>query len=174
LIDLHGGTVQAASPGVGAGAVFAIRLPSVAAPTETAPAPEPSPGEAVPRGRLLLVEDNADARESLRIILERAGYAVTVAEDGPSGVEIALRSRPDVALVDVGLPGFDGYEVARQIRADPAGADIALVALTGYGQPDDRRLAEDAGFDLHVVKPVDPKHLVTLLTGTPRRRPNAS
>jgi signal transduction histidine kinase/CheY-like chemotaxis protein len=169
LVELHGGTVEAASPGPGSGTAFAVRLPSVPAPTDAAPA---SPREAAPgkRWRVLLVEDNADARESLRIVLERAGHEVTCAEDGPAGVAAALRSRPDVALVDVGLPGFDGYEVARRIRSTPAGDDIVLAALTGYGQPGDRRRAEAAGFDLHVVKPVDPARLVALLAGAARRR----
>jgi CheY-like chemotaxis protein len=124
------------------------------------------------RGHVLLVEDSADAREILRMILEQSGYLVTCAEDGPGGVAAALRCRPGAALVDIGLPGYDGYEVARKIRAAPEGASVLLVALTGYGQPADRRRAEEAGFDLHLVKPVDPARLVELLAGVlrePRR-----
>jgi CheY-like chemotaxis protein len=106
----------------------------------------------------VVVEDNADAREMLRVALELGGHEVHEASDGPSGLATILRVQPDVALVDVGLPELDGYEVARQVRT-AAGATIHLVALTGYGQPDDRRRALDAGFDAHLVKPVDPMAL---------------
>jgi len=147
---------------------FRVRLPSVPQPPEV-PAPD-APAAGVGRGRLLLIEDNADARESLSLALELSGYTVTSAEDGPRGVDSALRSRPDVALVDIGLPGFDGYEVARRIRAGLAGADMLLVALTGYGQARDRDRAAEAGFDLHVVKPVEPDRLVALLSAAPRGR----
>ena len=102
------------------------------------------------------------------MILEQSGYLVTCAEDGPGGVAAVLRCRPGAALVDIGLPGYDGYEVARKIRAAPEGASILLVALTGYGQPADRRRAEEAGFDVHLVKPVDPARLVALLAGALR------
>jgi PAS domain S-box-containing protein len=174
LVVLHGGTVCAGSPGRGHGAVFAVRLPGMEAPDKGErenPAIRPAPAHGP--ARILLVEDNEDARESLRLVLERAGHVVTCATDGPTGVQAFLRSRPDVALVDVGLPGFDGYEVARRIRSEPAGSGILLVALTGYGQPHDRREAEDAGFDLHVVKPVEPHHLFELLATSARRREKA-
>jgi signal transduction histidine kinase/ActR/RegA family two-component response regulator len=174
LVVLHGGTVHAGSPGRGHGAVFAVRLPAMEAPDKgerEKPAIRPAPAHGP--ARILLVEDNEDARESLRLVLERAGHVVTCATDGPTGVQAFLRSRPDVALVDVGLPGFDGYEVARRIRSGPAGSGILLVALTGYGQPHDRREAEDAGFDLHVVKPVEPHHLFELLATSARQRDKA-
>jgi CheY-like chemotaxis protein len=112
---------------------------------------------------VLLIEDNADAREALRVLLELDGYDVEAAGDGPQGIEIARAKRPAVALVDIGLPGIDGYEVARRLRALPA-PRCSLVALTGYSDPDDRRRAEEAGFDAHVVKPVDPDELTRLLT----------
>jgi len=167
IVELHGGTVGAASGGPGKGAAFVVRLPAVPAPAaETVPAAGDAK-VARERGHVLLVEDGADARDILRMLLERSGYVVTCAEDGPGGVEAALRSRPDAAVVDVGLPGFDGYEVARRIRAAPEGASLLLVALTGYGQPADRRRAEDAGFDLHLVKPVDPARLIALLAEGP-------
>jgi len=166
IVELHGGTVEAASGGPGKGAAFVVRLPAVPAAAETVPAAG-DPKVARERGHVLLVEDGADARDILRMVLERSGYVVTCAEDGPGGVEAALRSRPDAAVVDVGLPGFDGYEVARRIRAAPEGASLLLVALTGYGQPADRRRAEDAGFDLHLVKPVDPARLIALLAEGP-------
>jgi CheY-like chemotaxis protein len=168
LVELHGGTVQAASEGPGRGAAFEVRLPAVPAPAvETAPDVSDAPAGRE-HGHVLLVEDGADAREILRMILEQSGYLVTCAADGPGGVEAALRCRPAVALVDIGLPGYDGYEVARKIRAAPAGASVLLVALTGYGQPADRRRAEEAGFDLHLVKPVDPARLVALIAGALR------
>jgi signal transduction histidine kinase len=163
LVELHGGSIEAASGGPGKGAAFVVRLPAVPAPvSETAPASSDAPS-----GRerhVLLVEDGVDAREILRMILEQAGYRVTCAEDGPGGVAAYLRCRPSAALVDVGLPGYDGYEVARRIRAAAGGASVLLVALTGYGQLSDRRRAEEAGFDRHLVKPVDPARIVALLS----------
>jgi CheY-like chemotaxis protein len=110
------------------------------------------------RLRVLIVEDNDDARDMLRTALALRGHDVVEAKDGPGGVEMAERTRPDVALVDVGLPGFDGYEVARRVRR-LVGRAIRLVALTGYGRPEDRARAREAGFDAHLVKPVDPLQL---------------
>ena len=111
---------------------------------------------------VLLIEDNVDARDALRVLLELDGYDVEAAGDGPEGLEIARAKAPAVALIDIGLPGMDGYEVARRLRA-LAGPRSFLVALTGYSDPDDRRRAEEAGFDAHVVKPVDPDELTRLL-----------
>lgn len=116
-----------------------------------------------PRQAILVVEDNADARETLRLLLELEGHRVGVAETGQEGVKQAVDGGYDVGLIDIGLPDFDGYQVARQIRGTPAGARLFLVALTGYGQPDDRRRALEAGFDTHVVKPVDPDDLLRML-----------
>jgi CheY-like chemotaxis protein len=112
--------------------------------------------------RILVVEDNTDAREMLRHLLNLAGHEVHEAADGPAGLEAALRLRPDIALVDVGLPGFDGYQLARRVRGS-GGPSIYLVALTGYGQPDDRRQAMEAGFDAHLVKPVNPDALLAAI-----------
>jgi CheY-like chemotaxis protein len=111
---------------------------------------------------VLLIEDNVDARDALRVLLQLEGYDVEAAGDGPQGLEIARAKTPAVALIDIGLPGMDGYEVARRLRA-LAGSRSFLVALTGYSDPDDRRRAEEAGFDAHVVKPVDPDELTRLL-----------
>lgn len=112
---------------------------------------------------ILLIEDNVDARDALRVLLELDGYDVEAAGDGPQGLEIARAKTPAVALIDIGLPGMDGYEVAKRLRA-LGGARSSLIALTGYSDPEDRRRAEEAGFDAHVVKPVDPDELTRLLT----------
>jgi CheY-like chemotaxis protein len=130
------------------------------------PAPVPGDGAAasVQHLRIVLVEDNADARDAMRALLEVSGHRVEIAADGPSGIELARRVRPDVTLVDIGLPGVDGYEVARRLRAD-GGAGLRLVALTGYGQPEDRARALDAGFDAHLVKPVEAEDLNRVLAG---------
>jgi CheY-like chemotaxis protein len=106
----------------------------------------------VPR-RIALIEDDADARCAMRRLLELEGHSVQDAESGPAGVDLVLASRPDLALIDLGLPGLDGYQVAQVIRAAAGGGDVFLIALTGYGQPEDRRRALAAGFNAHLVKP---------------------
>jgi CheY-like chemotaxis protein len=118
---------------------------------------------------ILLVEDNPDARETLRLLLELDGHRVATADTGERGIELALENRFTVALIDIGLPDVDGYHVARRIRSAPAGDQVVLVALTGYGQPEDVRRAREAGFDAHVVKPVDPDALTKTLSDLPRR-----
>jgi CheY-like chemotaxis protein len=112
---------------------------------------------------VLIVEDNPDGRESMCELLEIWGHQVELAENGPQGVEKAFSLRPDVALVDIGLPGLDGNEVARRIRSTLGPQQICLIAMTGYGQPEDRRRALQAGFDNYLIKPVDPSRLATLL-----------
>jgi CheY-like chemotaxis protein len=111
------------------------------------------------------VEDSRDGREMLRYMLEHAGHEVHEAADGPGGVDTILKVVPDVALVDLGLPALDGYEVARRVRADHAGRAVRLVALTGYGLPDDLKRSRGAGFDAHLVKPVDPVKLAAAIRG---------
>ena len=161
LVELHGGRVTAESRGLGRGSTVTVELPQVAAPmagerrAETSLAPSPR--------RIVIVEDSRDSREMLRYLLEHAGHEVHEAADGPSGLRIILEIRPDIALVDVGLPGLDGYELARRVRADEAGRAVRLVALTGYGLPDDLRRSEGAGFDAHLVKPVDPTRLAAII-----------
>ena len=129
--------------------------------------PEPQPVLAVAgRGRnILIVEDNLDVRDALRWLLESEGHSVQTARNWREAIELTLQSSPDVALVDTGLPEVDGYELARRLRATPRGAAIRLVALTGYGRPEDRRRARDAGFEVHLVKPVEPEDLMRLLVG---------
>ena len=112
--------------------------------------------------RILLIEDNADAREALRALLELDGYEVHAAADGTEGLDLARTKLPEVALIDIGLPGFDGYEVARRMKALPASP--VMIALTGYSEPDDRARGREAGFAAHLVKPVDPDDLTRMLT----------
>jgi signal transduction histidine kinase/ActR/RegA family two-component response regulator len=151
LAELHGGRVEAYSEGTGRGSVFVVRLPRASAPPRRGQAHEHRP-PTLRTYRILLVEDNADARDSLRLVLENDGHELYEAADGESGVECALNVQPHVALVDIGLPGIDGCEVARRIKA--ANSAIHLVALTGYGREEDRIRSNAAGFDAHLVKPV--------------------
>jgi signal transduction histidine kinase len=155
IVDLHRGTIHVANLGPGAGTEVVMRFPLAATAELSSPVPD-APVEITIRGRrILVVEDNADARETLRLLLQLDGHQVQLAEDGWSGLEITRRWHPEVALIDLGLPGLDGYEVARRMRAVPNGAGIRLIALTGYGQPQDRRRATEVGFDAYLVKPVD-------------------
>ena len=161
LVELHDGSVQAASEGLGRGSRFTVRLPVTAARATAGVSDATAPSPL--RRRVLIVEDNDDAREMLRDLLRRLGHEVYETVDGIGGVEKALELRPDLTLVDVGLPGIDGYAVARRLRDDPTGRRLRLVALTGYGLPEDRERALAAGFDAHVVKPVDLEKLRTIL-----------
>ena len=160
LAEQHGGRVEVQSPGTGRGSTVIVELPQVAEPHAVASAA--APPHAIPR-RILIVEDSRDSRDMLRYLLERAGHEVHEAGDGPSGVEAILKVRPDIALVDVGLPGLDGYEVARRVRASEGGRTVRLVALTGYGLPEDHRRSHEAGFDTHLVKPVDAARLAAVI-----------
>ena len=163
LVELHGGQVEAASDGPGQGAEFTVRLPlkgEQQALTRTPASVPACEGEAV---RILVVEDNRDAADSLRMVLELYGHEVAVAYTGADGVKAAKSWRPDVVLCDIGLPGLDGYAVASQLRHDPATAKARLIALTGYGRDEDRHRSLQAGFDHHLTKPVDPAALQPLL-----------
>jgi CheY-like chemotaxis protein len=166
IAELHGGSLRAHSEGPDRGAVFEASLPlSSGAPVPQA-RPQPLPKQASRRRRVLVVEDNVDIRESLRLLLGLWGHEVLLAETGDDGLELALREKPDVALIDIGLPGLDGYEVAQRIRGQAAGrpSGMRLVAMTGYGQPADRTRAAQAGFDEHLLKPVDADTLQRLLS----------
>ena len=165
LIDLHGGSVTAHSDGPGRGTEFVARLPLLPAP---APKSNGNGHAAPPPGgrRVLLVEDNPDARAIMRRLLRLWGHEVEVAGDGPGGLDKALSLRPDVVVLDIGLPGFDGYEFARRLRSQGA-KDVYLIAVTGYGQREDQERAIDAGFDAHLVKPVDPAQLSRLIVQCP-------
>jgi CheY-like chemotaxis protein len=122
------------------------------------------------RRRVLVVDDNRDAADSMGMLLRLKGNDVRTAHDGLEGVELAGTFRPELVLLDIGLPKLNGYDVARQIRRQPGGAEVVLVALTGWGQDEDRRRSQEAGFDLHVVKPVDLMALEQLLAGLPATR----
>jgi two-component system CheB/CheR fusion protein len=147
LVEAHGGRIDVWSPGVNGGAEFAVRLPLAA----TLSTSDPRGGVAA-RRRILVVDDNVDAREALARLLEIAGHEVYQAGDGPGGLEEASRSRPDVAIVDIGLPGMNGFEVARRLKA--SAPNLRLIALTGYGQGDHRRQGDEAGFETYLIKPV--------------------
>jgi signal transduction histidine kinase len=154
LAALHGGKADADSEGPGRGSTFTVRFPAIE-PRQAAQR-EADAGASGPRRDILIVEDNVDARETLRKLLELQGHHVRVAAEGHAALEAVRAARPEVALVDIGLPGMDGYEIARRLRAEPdAGQRITLIALTGYGLAEDRRRTAEAGFDLHLVKPVD-------------------
>jgi len=160
LVELHGGSVEARSAGEGRGSELVVRLP--ASVPLAMPAGPAAPSASRPT-RILIVEDNEDARESLRLLLELDGHAVMIAVSGEDGLEQARAGDFTVALVDLGLPGIDGFEVARQLRAMIRGRELRLIAVSGYGQPVDRERAQAAGFDAHLVKPVDTDHLRSLL-----------
>jgi PAS domain S-box-containing protein len=166
LVELHGGTVSATSEGAGRGTEVSVRLPAASG----GPAPRPvresrAATIALAQGqRVLVVDDNVDAAESLMLLLGAQGYDVSAAHSGPAALEEAGRVAPDFILLDIGLPGMDGYAVAQALRRDPRLARCRLVAVTGYGRDEDRRRSRDAGFDCHLVKPVDPVALRALLT----------
>jgi CheY-like chemotaxis protein len=162
LAELQGGTVEARSAGPGLGSTFTVRLPLLV--NGRMVLTERQPPRMLPTSlRVLIVDDNADARDMMRTFLELAGHEVHDAVSGPDAVEKAGRVLPDLALVDLGLPGFDGLEVAARLRSDPATQGIFLVAMTGYGQPEDRRRTAEAGFEEHIVKPVTSDQLTEMI-----------
>jgi CheY-like chemotaxis protein len=160
LAELHGGSAEAQSPGVGRGATVIVRFPAIAAPATDTERPVAVADDS---RRILIVEDNHDAREMLRTMLEFWHHTVREVADGLSAIEVAREFKPDIAIVDVGLPGLDGYEVARRLRASPGAQGLRLIALTGYGLSKDTERAREAGFDAHLVKPVPPDLLKEVL-----------
>ena len=152
LLQMHGGQVTARSEGLGRGSTFEIRLPRIARPEADGP---PVSSTASPARRVLIVDDNTDAANSLAMLLKLGGHDAQVSYSGPQALERVESFQPEVALLDIGLPGMDGYELARRLRARPGLQGIRLVALTGYGQLEDRQRTHAAGFDDHIVKPAD-------------------
>jgi CheY-like chemotaxis protein len=170
LVELHRGTVEAFSDGIGRGATFTVRLPLEREPPAllTAPLPRPEGSAPAVRRRVLVIEDQRDAAESLSMLLRLLGHEVRCASDGPEGVQAATDWPPDVIVSDIGLPGFDGFEVARRIRRLPTLAGVLLIALTGYGSEEDRHNGRSAGFDHYLVKPANPDDLRRLLATSER------
>jgi signal transduction histidine kinase len=162
LVGLHNGTITAKSEGVGKGSEFTVRLPLAGAtlPEPKAQAPRPRAGQ---RRRILLADDNADFASSLAAVLSARGHEVRVARDGAEALAAAAAFNPDFAFLDIGMPKVHGYEVARRLRELPATAECVLVAVTGWGHEDDRNRAREAGFDRHLVKPVDAADIDTIL-----------
>jgi CheY-like chemotaxis protein len=167
LVELHGGSITVHSEGRGRGSEFVVRLPRVAK-GETMPATNhDAPAPVVPRRRILIVDDNEDGATSLSMLLNLVGHQTFTANDGHEALSAFERIRPDVALLDIGLPGINGFEVARRIRELPFGREAVLIAVTGWGQEDDRSRSRAAGFDAHLVKPVNHEELTKLLAAMP-------
>jgi CheY-like chemotaxis protein len=164
IAEMHGGKAEAASAGLGRGSEFVVRLP-IAAPPAGAPMPAPATPAGEPNAglRVLVVDDNKDAANSLAMLLRQGGYEVQVSYSGASALAMATEFLPDAVLLDLGMPELDGYEVARLMRKKRPLKNVRLVALTGYGRDDDRQRSQEAGFDAHLVKPVDPQKLRELL-----------
>jgi PAS domain S-box-containing protein len=173
LVEMQGGRIEAHSAGLGKGSEFVTRLPALAEPAAK-PAPEPeeeaSETSASQQRRVLVVDDNVDSAESMAVLLRIYGHDVRLAHDGEAALEEARSFKPDVMFLDLSLPKMDGYEVARRLRMEPATRDITLVAMTGYGHEEERRRTHEAGFHLHLVKPVDFDMLKDLLSSLPANR----
>jgi PAS domain S-box-containing protein len=176
LVGMHRGTVEAHSEGVGKGSEFVVRLPlSAATVAEPNEREDTRPGlrERTAGRRLLVVDDNKDAADSLAMLLRLEGHEVRVAYDGPAALNLVNGYRPEIVFLDIGMPGMDGYEVARRLRQHPGLENVLLAALTGWGQQEDRRRTTEAGFDRHFVKPPDPKALEDFLEASTARLPVA-
>jgi CheY-like chemotaxis protein len=163
LVELHGGSIEAHSEGEGKGSEFLVRLPLVRSLADQLPSQSVQAGPA-PRLRVLIADDNEDAAESLMQLLEMMGNTVHRASDGLQAVGMAQELRPEVIVLDIGMPRLNGFEACRRIRAQPWSNGVVMIALTGWGQEEDRRRSMDAGFDRHLVKPVDPLMLEKLLS----------
>jgi signal transduction histidine kinase/CheY-like chemotaxis protein len=165
LIELHGGTIEAHSEGLGLGSEFVVRLP-LAAPASAEGKARPTASPAQPerkKRQVLVVDDNRDSVQSMAMLLKLGGHEVLTAYDGLEAFEVASKARPDVIVLDIGLPRQNGYETARRIREQPWGRDTVLVAMTGWGQDEDRRQSEAAGFNHHLVKPIQHETLLKIL-----------
>ena len=164
LIELHGGTIEASSAGLGCGSEFTVRLPRRAAAGKSQNPATPALAARPPRQRrILIADDNRDSAETLAALLRMEGHEVTSVHDGPVALSVFSELKPDVALLDIGMPGLTGYEVARKMRQAGSKTPLTLIAITGWGQDIDKERAFAAGFDHHLTKPVDPQRLVELL-----------
>jgi PAS domain S-box-containing protein len=181
FVELHGGTVAARSAGPGEGSEFIVRLPIQGVPVHSAAHSSPgTQGSAAPRDapapvsvpgvarRVLVADDNRDGAEIMALLLQQYGYDVSVAHSGPEALTAAAQKKPEVAILDIGMPGMSGYEVVQRIRAEAWGKQMLLIALTGWGQEEDKRKAFDAGFDHHLIKPIDPDALEALMSSALR------
>jgi CheY-like chemotaxis protein/two-component sensor histidine kinase len=169
LVEVHGGSVEVQSEGLGRGSEFVVRLP-ILPDAAAVPRAAPEPPPRAPRRRILIVDDNEDGADSLALLLELRGHETAIARDGLEALDTAERFRPDAVLLDIGLPKLNGYEVCRRIREKPWGRDVVLVAVTGWGQDEHRQRSREAGFDTHMVKPVDQTALAKLLASIPASR----
>jgi PAS domain S-box-containing protein len=170
LVEMHGGSVEAQSAGVGQGSAFVVRLPAA---IDISDVSTPVPSESLADGamhRILVVDDNKDSADSLAMLLQLTGHEVSVAHDGRSALKAVESRRPDVVLLDIGLPSLNGHDVCRWVRQQPWGKTTVIIALTGWGQEEDRRRSQEAGFDGHLVKPVDHARLLALLESLMRPR----
>jgi len=172
LVELHGGTIEAFSDGPGRGTRVTVRLPLSQGSTAHAPGPEATSPTANPARRVMVVDDNEDAARITSLLFESLGHVVRSASSGTEALEIGQAFRPDMALLDIGMPGMSGYELARRCRQTDWGRDAMLVALTGWGQESDRQKSIEAGFDQHLVKPAGMAALRKLLQ-EPRRAPKS-
>ena len=164
IVEMHGGTVDATSPGLGRGSEFVVRMPALAAGEARLVAPASIGDRAQPiRRRILVVDDNADAAESLALLLSLSGHDTRTAHDGEAAIQAAADFRPEIVFLDIGMPAMDGHEAARRMRAEPWKQSLVIVALTGWGQTEDRRRSKDAGFNHHLVKPADPAMVSKLI-----------
>jgi CheY-like chemotaxis protein len=170
LVEMHSGNIEVMSAGPGKGATFVVRLPvGDLAQARERDADARAPQLVVSR-RVLIADDNKDAAESLATLLQLEGHQVVTAADGPSAIRLFDEHAPDVAILDIGMPGMSGYEVARCIRATTHGVTTCLIALTGWGQEKDRRESQAAGFDHHLTKPIEPAAVTELVARMPRAR----
>jgi CheY-like chemotaxis protein len=170
LIEMHGGSVEARSEGPGKGSEFVVRLPVAASMVQTAKVKgtSDSVGHTV-RRRILIADDNQDSARSLAIMLKFLGNEVQTAHDGQEAVDLAASYQPEVVLLDIGMPKLNGYDAASYIRQQPWGRSVVLIALTGWGQEEDKRRSQEAGFDYHLVKPVEPDVLKKVLKSAPSK-----
>jgi CheY-like chemotaxis protein len=164
IVELHGGKIEAKSAGLGRGSEFRIRLPLAAVQRTTEAPSDANADQRSAKQRVLIADDNRDAAEILALLLDAAGHEVHCAHSGLEALDLATRERPEVLVLDIGMPGMNGYEVAERVRRQGWAANALLIAVTGWGQERDKQHATESGFDYHLTKPVDFAHLEALLS----------